>query len=126
MKCFQRHSSVVSGEWRKIRNGPDGQEHQSNKKECGKNHNAINHFTLRNQVHKITRHKERLSASNQQGHADINGTMTKGNIGSSYRDQSPKKQRVEHEQVTPDMVTELFGRMVVAHRINQSKYKTGK
>ena len=70
----------MSSESRKIRSGPDDQKHQTNKKECRKNHDSVDHFSLRNQVHELAGYQEALSAGDEQGHTDINGMMAKRNI----------------------------------------------
>ena len=60
-------------------------------------------------MHEITCDEEGLSTRDGQGYTHVNSVVTERDIGSSYRDHCPEKERVEHEQVSPDMVTELFG-----------------
>jgi len=91
-----------------VAKGPEGEEHQANEKEGSEGEDAIDHFSLGNEVHEITRNEKTLATSDEESNADVDGSIAEGNIRCPHGDDCAHNQRVKNKKITPDVMAEMF------------------
>jgi len=68
-------------------------------------------------MHEIAGDEEGFATGDEEGHADVDRSMAKGNIRCAYGNHGAEQKGIKDKQVPANMMAEMIGRVLVAHKI---------
>ena len=75
---------------RKIGKRPHGEEHEPDEKESSEGQNAINHFSLGNQVHEIAGHQRRFTDGDNECDGNVDFAVAKRDVRGAHGNERAK------------------------------------